>query len=166
MFANESRFDPLISAAIARWAPHYGVTIPTWLVQGIIARESSFRYPTPTRREADGRVSRGLMQVLEDTARWLGLSDVKRLDDPAEGINRGVQYLAYQLRRYAGNVEKAVAAYNAGSVGATIPNRSYVDAVLGFAHYFASKARAAAPYLAAGLALAVLLLLRRKRGRS
>lgn len=110
--------------------------VPVELVMAVMRRENAAGDTMAARREPDGSVSRGLMQVKEATARDLGLSDPMMLHVPAIGIDYGVHYLAQQLARYRGNVANAVAAYNAGSarftVQETFVNQAYVTAVLGF----------------------------------
>lgn len=163
MWPNADRFDPLIAESAARWGPRFGVVVPVPVVKGIIGKESSFN-PAAVRRESDGRISRGLMQVLEGTARDLGLSQPTRLHEPAVGIDFGVKYLAQQLARYRGNVPAAVAAYNAGTArvdaGGRFRNQSYVDHVLEHARGFAG---AVALPAALGLGIFVLWWLRRRR---
>ena len=77
----------------------------------------------------------GLMQLLESTARGLGHTGAARdLYHPATNIYFGAKYLRQQLDRY-GNVAKAIAAYNAGSVRYAADgtdrfcNQIYVDKV-------------------------------------
>jgi len=103
-----------------------------------------------THDEGNGHTSYGLMQVLDDTATWLGLSgSPAQLLVPAVGIDYGVHYLCYQLQRYYGNVSDAVAAYNAGTAflseagSSTYVNQSYVDRVLGWVSTFAQQVEAA-----------------------
>ena len=93
------------------------------LVLAIIQKESGFN---PRAHNKTGAT--GLMQVLPDTARWLGLRSAKTLYTPEVNIKYGVKYLKYLLERFnaAGyaslsaadmaraDIIKVVAAYNAG----------------------------------------------------
>ncbi len=93
------------------------------LILAVIQKESEF---DPEAGSAAGAL--GLMQMLPDTAVWLGLDDPSRLTDPAVGIKYGVKYMKYlwgmfsdddpsSLPAEAANTEsfrKMTAAYNAG----------------------------------------------------
>jgi hypothetical protein len=76
------------------------------LVRAVIHAESDFN---PRARSNKGAA--GLMQLMPGTARMLGVSDVFT---PANNIQGGVLYLAGLLKQFRGNVDLAVAAYNAG----------------------------------------------------
>ncbi|MBR6728926.1 MAG: lytic transglycosylase domain-containing protein, partial [Clostridia bacterium] len=62
----------------------------------------------------------GLMQIMEPTADWVAdrmdlqgftYKDIKK---PETNIKMGCYYLAYLIEQYEGNIENALAAYNAG----------------------------------------------------
>ena len=76
------------------------------LVMAVIQVESGFR---PDAVSSAGAV--GLMQVMPSTAEELGLPDVA---DPAVNLEAGCRYLASLLEMFGGDVELALAAYNAG----------------------------------------------------
>lgn len=76
------------------------------LILAIIQVESSFdKYALSEKGAA------GLMQLTADVLRALQITDPF---DPAENIGGGVAYLVWLLKKYDGNIELALAAYNAG----------------------------------------------------
>jgi hypothetical protein len=97
---SSSAFDDLINAAGLK----YGVS-PS-LIKSVIQTESSFH---PSAVSSAG--AKGLMQLMDDTAQGLGVTNSF---DPAQNIDGGTRFLSYLLRKYDGNVSVALAAYNAG----------------------------------------------------
>lgn len=55
--------------------------------------------------------AQGLMQLMPATAKRFGCDD---LSDPESNIEAGTKYLGWLLKRFDGNVEFALAGYNAG----------------------------------------------------
>ncbi len=100
------------------------------LVQAVIDVESA---GNPLAVSDKGAV--GLMQLMPDTARELGVRDRK---DPRQNVQAGARYLRRLLDRFQGDLERALAAYNAGPAaveefGGVPPykeTRRYVDKVL------------------------------------
>jgi len=80
--------------------------LPPELLAAVVHTESRF---IPTARSNRGAV--GLMQLVPRTGRWLGADN---LNDPAQNIQAGAKYLRYLTDRFAGDQQKAIAAYNAG----------------------------------------------------
>ena len=95
-----SAFDDMIEEAANRY------DIDSALVKAVVKAESGFSPSAVSRCGA-----KGLMQLMDATARQLGVTDSF---DPAQNIDGGVRYLRQMLDRYEGDTEKALAAYNAG----------------------------------------------------
>lgn len=55
--------------------------------------------------------AQGLMQLIPATAKRFGC---EHPDDPEENVTAGTKYLSWLLKRFSGNVELALAGYNAG----------------------------------------------------
>ncbi len=97
---SNKEFDEIIFDASTK----YGVDHR--LVKAIVKAESDFR---PAARSVKG--ARGLMQLMPETARRMGVKDILEPQDNVEG---GVKYLSMLLRMFDGQESLAVAAYNAG----------------------------------------------------
>lgn len=95
-----SAYDPLISVAAAREG------VDPALVRAVVRHESGFD-PDATSRAG----AMGLMQLMPETARSLGVTDPY---DPVQSIDGGTRFLRQLLERFGGDVRLAVAAYNAG----------------------------------------------------
>jgi soluble lytic murein transglycosylase-like protein len=132
-FPSRPPYDPSRSSnydsLIRQIAFHHGVNPD--LVKGIIHVESQYN---PQALSSKGAM--GLMQLMPETASILGVRDPW---DPLENITGGTKYISYLLKKYNGNLTKALAAYNAGPAAVDsydgIPpyqeTQDYVRSVLG-----------------------------------
>ncbi len=100
------------------------------LLEAVVWQESRWRENAVSHAGA-----RGLAQLMPGTAEYLGVDP----DDPMQNLEGGARYLREQLDRFDGDLEKALAAYNAGPgrvIRANgIPNiretKAYVAAIMG-----------------------------------
>lgn len=76
------------------------------LVKAVLHTESFFYQMAVSHKGAQG-----LMQLMPATAHSLGVDDPF---NPWQNIEGGTKYLAYLMRRFDGNLELTLAAYNAG----------------------------------------------------
>lgn len=119
---------PYASQVAAAAAAHQ---LPEALLHAVIRTESNYN-PVAI----SGRGAIGLMQLMPDTARELGVSDPW---DPAANIHGGARYLKHLLQMFDNDLQLALAAYNAGPgavlrQGRAIPpyaeTRQYVPRVI------------------------------------
>ncbi len=93
-------YEPAIKAA----ASDSGVSEN--LIKAVILQESG-----GDARAVSGKGAKGLMQLMDATAKELG---VKNSFNPVENIRGGARYLAGLIREFKGDLELALASYNAG----------------------------------------------------
>lgn len=96
----KSDFNSIIERAAATF------NIDEKLIHSVIKMESNYR-PNATSHAG----AQGLMQLMPQTARGLG---VKNAYDPEQNIFGGSKYLRQMLDQFNGNIQLALAAYNAG----------------------------------------------------
>jgi soluble lytic murein transglycosylase-like protein len=112
---------------VAHLAAKYDVS-PT-LLEALVWQESRWRTGAVSRVGA-----RGLAQLMPGTARQMGVDP----HDPDANLEGGARYLRMQLDTFGGDLEKALAAYNAGpgrvQAAGGIPNiretQNYVASIM------------------------------------
>jgi soluble lytic murein transglycosylase-like protein len=97
--ANEA-YDAIIDEAAADYE------IDPNLIHAVMQAESAFHPYVVSRAGAEG-----LMQLMPDLATEMGVTDAF---DPRENIRGGVRYLKRLLDYHDGNIDLALASYNAG----------------------------------------------------
>lgn len=86
----------------------YRESVPPYLVAAVARVESNF-----DPRAISNKGAIGLMQVMPETAKRFGF-DARRLHDPVHNVAAGATYLRWLLERYDGDLDRVLAAYNAG----------------------------------------------------
>lgn len=97
---SEDPYSQLVEEAARRHGVDAG------LIRAMMAQESA-----GNAKAVSPVGAQGLMQLMPDTAAELGVKDVF---DPAQNIEGGTRYMAQLLKRYGGDRDKALMAYNAG----------------------------------------------------
>lgn len=93
-------YDEIIKRAAEKY------NVPEKLISSIIKQESNFN---PSATSSAG--ASGLMQLMPGTAKYLGVTNSL---DPEQNIMGGTKYISQMLSQFGGNMETALAAYNAG----------------------------------------------------
>lgn len=123
-------FDSIINQASKQFG------IDENLIKSVILAESAANHKAVSHAGA-----KGLMQLMDSTATDLG---VQNAFDPKQNIMGGAKYLSKMLRQYSGDLERSLAAYNAGP-GAVekhkgIPpyeeTKNYISRIKGYLNYF------------------------------
>ena len=114
VYATRRFFPMRYCDIIEQYATKYD--LPPELIYAIIRAESSFNRYAVSHAGASG-----LMQIMESTGVWaaeqMGLSDFDygRIFEPEINIHIGTWYINRLIRQFGGNLDTALAAYNAGS---------------------------------------------------
>ncbi len=127
---RETENTTSLDAIFQKAADKYGVDVN--LLKAICKQESNFNVDSTSHSGA-----MGLMQLMPATAKSLGVEDAY---DPEQNIMGGAKYISQMLKKYKGNVELALAAYNAGpgnvdKYGGIPPfseTQNYVKKVMGY----------------------------------
>lgn len=101
--AHDAGVPEFYAAKITELSARYDLS-PA-LLEALVWQESRWRANAVSHAGA-----RGLAQLMPGTARDLGVDP----DDPFANLEGGARYLREQLDRFDGDLEKALAAYNAG----------------------------------------------------
>lgn len=126
--ANRTAMTQTLAAAASRTG------LPPSLLIAICDVESNLNPKAINKDDGHGD-SIGLCQVKLKTARWIGCANkTQELFVARWNARCAARYLAFQLKRYKGNVRYAVSAYNMGRVrfnrSGKLLNRRYVNLVM------------------------------------
>ena len=98
--ANREKIDVMIREVSERYH------VDPALVRAVMETESNWNTTAVSSKGA-----LGLMQLIPGTAQQMGVNNAF---DPKQNLDGGVRYLHTLLQRYNGDLDKALAAYNAG----------------------------------------------------
>ena len=95
-----SKYEPIINQVSEKFGLNKN------LIRSVILTESA-----ANEKAISSAGAKGLMQLMDSTSADMG---VRNSFDPVENILGGSKYLSNLLRKYDGNLERSLAAYNAG----------------------------------------------------
>ncbi len=109
------------------------------IIKSVILAESA-----ANEKAVSSQKAKGLMQLLDSTAKDLGVNNIW---DPKENILGGTKYLADLLRQYSGDIKLALAGYNAGPGNVEKYNgippfeetKNYVARVIGYFNHLSES---------------------------
>nr|WP_320050468.1 lytic transglycosylase domain-containing protein [uncultured Desulfuromonas sp.] len=137
-YAHEADDGKALSRSVTELIKRYAVLnrLDVNLVRAVVRAESNYDIHAVSSKGAIG-----LMQLHPETAKDLKLSDPF---DPLQNISGGTRYLRQMLDRFQGNLDLALAAYNAGPstverYGGIPPyeeTRNYVEKVKQFQKFY------------------------------
>jgi soluble lytic murein transglycosylase-like protein len=130
-FRSESSGGHPVETAVQKAAAKYNLSPE--LIRSVIRAESNFQADAVSPAGA-----RGLMQLMPETAKELGVTNSF---DVQQNVDGGARYLRQMLDRFGGDLKRALAAYNAGpgaveQYDGDVPfseTRQYVQRVLRYA---------------------------------
>lgn len=104
-------FGPLTAVRTSSYDEHIRIAaerhgLPVSLLKAVMAVESNFNPHAVSEKGASG-----LMQLMPGTAHDMCVGDIF---DPAQNIDGGARYLRYLHDQFGNDLEKVLAAYNAG----------------------------------------------------
>lgn len=128
-----NRFDSIINEASKKYQ------VDPLLIKSVILTESAANEKALSKTNA-----KGLMQLMDGTSTDLGVNNPW---DPVENINGGTKYLSMMLEKFNGNINLALAAYNAGPGNVEKYNgippfeetKNYVNRVGAYYNHFKSE---------------------------
>lgn len=101
VFAKNTKYDDIIN----EYSEKHGVD--PLLIKSIVRQESGFNSNAKSKAGAGG-----LMQLMPATAKEVGVNNVF---DPKQNLEGGIKYFSKLLNRFDGDIQLALAAYNAGA---------------------------------------------------
>lgn len=133
--ASETKAPQLATQAFPTAIPTYIATIISdaaaqYHVDPNLIAAMAFKESRFNANAVSWRGAQGVLQLMPRTAKALGVNDSF---DAKQNIFGGTKYMSQLLERFNGNVEMAVAAYNAGpelvAKAGPAPNREAIDYV-------------------------------------